>query len=41
MYTKELESYSTKTADSEEIKELGSKKIIKIFFYLSTGYHTS
>lgn len=31
MYTKELGSYSTKTADSEETKELGSKKNIKIF----------
>ena len=32
MYTKELGSYSTKTADSEKTKELGPKKIIKIFF---------
>ena len=31
MYTKELGSYSTKTADSEETKELGSKKNIKTF----------
>ncbi len=31
MYTKELDSYSTKTADSEKTKELGSKKNIKIF----------
>ena len=31
MYTKELGSYSTKTADSEKTKELGSKKNIKIF----------
>ena len=31
MYTKELGSYNTKTADSEEIKELGSKKNIKTF----------
>ena len=31
MYTKELDSYKPKTADSEETKELGSKKNIKIF----------
>ena len=31
MYTKESGSYSTKTADSEQTKELGSKKNIKIF----------
>ena len=31
MYTKELGSYSIKTADSEKTKELGSKKNIKIF----------
>lgn len=31
MYTKELDSYSTKTADSEKTKELGSKKNIKTF----------
>ena len=31
MYTKESGSYSTKTADSEKTKELGSKKNIKIF----------
>ena len=31
MYTKELGSYRTETADSEETKELGSKKNIKIF----------
>ena len=31
MYTKELGSYSTKTADSEKTKELGSKKNIKTF----------
>ena len=32
MYTKELDSYKTKASDSEKIKELGPKKIIKIFF---------
>ena len=31
MYTKESGSYSTKTADSEKTKELGSKKNIKTF----------
>ena len=31
MYTKELGSYRTETADSEETKELGSKKNIKTF----------
>ena len=31
MYTKELDSYSTKTAESPKTKELGSKKNIKIF----------
>jgi hypothetical protein len=31
MYTKELDSYKPKTADSEQIKELGSKKNIKTF----------
>lgn len=32
MYTKELDSYKTKASDSEKTKELGPKKIIKIFF---------
>lgn len=43
MYTKELDSYKPKASDSEKTKELGPKKIIKIFFfaYLSTGYHSS
>jgi len=31
MYTKELDSYSTKTSESQKTKELGSKKNIKIF----------
>ena len=32
MYTKELNSYKPKASDSEKTKELGPKKIIKIFF---------
>ena len=38
MYTKELDSYKTKASDSEKTKELGPKKIIKIFFCLPINW---